>query len=465
MRLINTLLTSLIITLAMGCRDSRFLDAIPDQALIIPKTLDDFQAILDNDVIMNGGGISQQGVLPSIGGIAAEEFALLESYYQQLPDFFKQVYTWQTEMPTFGEDLYDWTYPYRAIYYANTVLDGLAIYQPTAADQDHWNRLKGSALFFRAFMYYHLAEVFAPPYRETSATTDLGLPLRLKSDLGEPLERASNRTTYERILTDLAEATVLLPDLPDVRTRPSKAAAYALNARIRLSMQRYEEALTMADQALAMHDDLMDYRAMNTSLTYPNPRFNPEVIFHATLIAANTAARRSVLGSWRPTATLSELYAEEDIRSKLFYQTASPFNFKGSYNGNTYLFGGLATDELWLIKAECLARKGQTTESMLALNHLRILRFPTESFTRSVANSATDALTQILLERRRQLAYRGLRWSDLRRLNQEDDRQETLVRVINGITYTLPPNDPRYVYPIPDNVIALNPFIIQNNRK
>jgi hypothetical protein len=61
-----------------------------------------------------------------------------------------------------------------------------------------------------------------------------------------------------------------------------------------------------------------------------------------------------------------------------------------------------------------------------------------------------------LLERRKELCFRGLRWQDLRRLNKEPEYAKTLTRKIDGITYTLPPNDPKYVFPIPPNVIALS---------
>ena len=59
---------------------------------------------------------------------------------------------------------------------------------------------------------------------------------------------------------------------------------------------------------------------------------------------------------------------------------------------------------------------------------------------------------------------RGLRWTDLRRLNRDPRYAVTLTRSINGTTYMLPPNDARYVYPIPDAVIAANPGMEQNVR-
>jgi len=59
---------------------------------------------------------------------------------------------------------------------------------------------------------------------------------------------------------------------------------------------------------------------------------------------------------------------------------------------------------------------------------------------------------------------RGTRWIDLRRLNKEGLYTTNLQRVVNGTVYTLPANDPRYTYPIPDEVIQFNPSMPQNPR-
>jgi hypothetical protein len=68
---------------------------------------------------------------------------------------------------------------------------------------------------------------------------------------------------------------------------------------------------------------------------------------------------------------------------------------------------------------------------------------------------ATEALNIILIERRKELLMRGLRWMDIKRLNKED-AGIVMKRTINGQTYTLLPNDLRYSFPIPEDVISLS---------
>ena len=126
-------------------------------------------------------------------------------------------------------------------------------------------------------------------------------------------------------------------------------------------------------------------------------------------------------------------------------------------------FTGLATDEIYLIKAECLARKNQVSEALTVLNTLLENRYKTGEFVPLSAATPTEALNKILLERRKELVWRSLRWTDLKRLNKEG-ANITLYREINSNHYTLPPNDPKYVFPIPDDEILLS-NIDQNNRK
>jgi hypothetical protein len=76
-------------------------------------------------------------------------------------------------------------------------------------------------------------------------------------------------------------------------------------------------------------------------------------------------------------------------------------------------------------------------------------------FQAVTASSAADALTKILTERRKELVFRGLRWADIKRLNLEG-ANISLTRKLNGQTYTLSPNHPRFALPIPDDVIQIS---------
>jgi len=75
-----------------------------------------------------------------------------------------------------------------------------------------------------------------------------------------------------------------------------------------------------------------------------------------------------------------------------------------------------------------------------------------------------NVLKLIVEERRKELAFRGgIRWGDLKRLNRVPELATELTRKIDGQTYRLQPNDPRYSFLIPADVISLS-GINQNDR-
>jgi hypothetical protein len=169
--------------------------------------------------------------------------------------------------------------------------------------------------------------------------------------------------------------------------------------------------------------------------------------------------------NYRVDSLLYKSYDSNDLRSKLYFISNGPgtVGFIGSYDGTRSLFNGLATDEIYLIKAECEARIGSKDSAMDELNKLLSTRWITGTFVPFSATNSDDTLNIILTERRKKLILRGSRWFDLRRLNKDPRFAKTLTRVENGVTYTLPPLDPRYTFSLPVQVVALT-GIQQNNR-
>ncbi|MNH23081.1 hypothetical protein D3C79_829630 [compost metagenome] len=93
-------------------------------------------------------------------------------------------------------------------------------------------------------------------------------------------------------------------------------------------------------------------------------------------------------------------------------------------------------------------------EAMDYLNALLVKRYKTGTYVPLSETDPNKALAVILLERRKQLLFRGLRWLDLRRLNTDARFATTLKRTLDGVEYLLPPNDNRYTFPIPNYIIA-----------
>jgi hypothetical protein len=442
--------------LITACKKSAFLDARPDSSISIPTSIADCQALMDNDVDMNGYGRSGY---PSLGETGSDDYYVSNSFYSQYTPTDQNAVIWAADIYA-DPEVNDWDRPYRTVLYSNVVLDALKNFHPVAMELDSFNNAKGSAFFFRGFAYFQLAQIFTKPYEVGTAAADpLGLPLRKSTDIDEKFTRSSLLETYDQITGDLSAAIPLLPNISLSITRPSRAAAYAMLARVYLSMRKYSNALLYADSSLQLRRELMDYNNVVPTGALPFTRTNPEVIFGAAMFPTGPCA----VGRSFADSLLLASYQVNDVRKTLFFKGG---RFFGMYDENGYAFCGLATDEMYLTRAECYARTGNIDAAMNDLDSLMIKRMATGAFTPYTAVDVNDALQQILQERRKELLYRGLRWTDLRRLNKDASTATTLTRTVGGTIYTLSPNSPRYVYYIPPAVINFNkPNILQNDTR
>jgi hypothetical protein len=456
---IINLVLFVIVALGFASCQKDFLNAKPNKALLVPETLTDFQTLLDNSS-------SVMNIVPYLNEVGTDDIYTSNSGLISQSQEIQNAYVWAPKI--FHERTSsDWNIPYQQVLYANIVLDGLKDFKADATTQTQFNEITGSALFMRAFAFYNVAQEFAAPYNATSANQVLGIPIRLTSDVNEISKRGTLQQTYDQIMNDLLKAVDLLPAVQAYKTRPTKASALAMVARVFQTMENYKMAAQYADLSLTSYNKLIDYNSLNDTdaMPFPSslPNGNDEVLFYSALIYNGFISGSSTLTSI--DTLLYKSYTSNDLRKTVFFNKMADtlILFKGSYAVNGYEFGGLSTNEVYLISAECNARNGNTSNAMAALNTLLKTRWKTGTFIPYTANSPDDALVQILKERRKELVYRNTRWTDLRRLNKDPRFAVTLQRSINGQIYTLPPNDKRYVLPIPDDVISAS-GIEQNPR-
>ncbi|MEJ8802139.1 RagB/SusD family nutrient uptake outer membrane protein [Pontibacter sp. H249] len=434
----------LLLCAATSCES--FLDERPDKALVVPATLQDLEALLDDHAVIANN-------YPSMTEVSADNYYLTDADWAGLPEEeYRRAYTWEKDR-VFIPSRNDWYFAYRSVYSANTVLETVGKIQRTPAEAARWDNVKGQAMFVRASSFLQAALLWAPVYRENTAATDLGIPLRLDTDFNKPSVRSSVQQSFQRIIKDLKAASPLLPVTPVHVIRPSRPAAYGLLARTYLYMGNYPLAEAYADSSLQLNAMLMNYNSLNATASFPIARYNPEVILHSLFMSLNPSL---AISRARIVPELYGSYDANDLRKSVFFRSNGDgsFAFKGSYS-NSGLFGGIATDELYLTRAEARARQGKIPEALGDLNTLLATRWKEGTFVPLTTDDQAEALQLILQERRKELVMRGLRWMDLKRLNR-DGAGITLTRTVNGQTYTLPPNDPRYALPIPDDVMELS---------
>lgn len=441
-------LTGLIMLLIIFSSCKKYLDAKPDKKLVVPTSVEDLQGILDYHYFMNDQS-------SEASEIASDNYYLTEDGYLSLPhDRMRSAYLWKRDIFT-GMTPTDWQNEYTVVYNANVVLDNIDKILRDASNSSSWDNCKGSALVYRAKSFYEVAQIWTIAYDSTTAASDLGIPLRITSDFNVPSIRSSIQATYNQIISDLQASIKLLPNNPLHPYRPSKAAAYGYLARTYLAMRSYNKAKLYADSCLQLNNHLIDYNNIDSSLFMPfaNVTFtNPENIMHSICWLGNY----NLAFIWgRVDSLLYQSYETNDLRKSIFFAQGSDggYYYRGSYDAtNIFNYNGIATDEMYLIRAECFAREGNLSLAITDLNSLLSKRWRTGTFTPVIAVDASEALGKILVERRKELVYRMLRFGDIKRLNKEG-ANITMKRIIQGQVYTLPPNDPRYALPIPNDVI------------
>lgn len=431
----------------ISCKKN-WMEEKPNKNLDVPTSIKDFQSMLDHTSFMND-------YRPALGEVSADNYYVTDKMWLGYNVDTRNKYSWNKEIYTDQvTDNPNWNFVWRGVLQANVVLDGVDKTEDVGSPA--WNNIKGSAHFYRAESFFDLAQIYARPYSLTFPDAP-GIPLRLTADPNPKSVRAGLQETYQQILSDLHTAADYLPVTALYKTRPSKPAAYALLSRVYLTMQDYSHAFQYADSCLKLYDSLIDYNTLNPNTTFPVTTLNKEVLFHAVM-GNELYANFPIVDT-----NLYKSYNVNDLRLKIFFKanaTNGGMMFTGTYTGGSSsvgrlnYFAGIATDEVYLTRAECYARAGDISAAMKDLNALMIKRFKTGTFVPFTANNTTEALDIILKERRKETIFRGLRWVDLRRLNS-DGANIVLTRKVDNQTYTLEPNSARYTLSIPPDIIQL----------
>ena len=436
----------MVIIMASAC--NKYLDKKPNQSLTTPSTLDDLSQLLNDYDRMNGN-------YPSAGEISADNYYLLDDGWASTGlELHRNLYLWLK----FDQVGSDWTSPYTAILTVNVILDNLdKVALNTAAQKEEATELKARALFIRAYYHFALSQLFMPVYNVATANTDLGIPLKLSADINEKIFRSSSEKTYDCIITDVKNAINDLPATPDKKYLPSRPAAYGLLARVYLSKQDYRQAGLYADSCLNLYNTLIDYNSIDSASDAPFSQFNDEDIYDTQ------AAYPSALyqGNAKVDSVLYNSFSDNDIRKEAFFSSNGDgtYFFKGNYTGKVddpTMFTGIATDEMYITRAECLTRQGDSSNALNDLNTLLGNRFTKGTFEPYTLPVPEGLLKLILNERRKELMFRELRWTDLRRLNKEPAFADTLYRFINGQKYQLLPGSLRYTLQIDKRTIDIS---------
>ena len=455
----------LIVLFFFSCQD--FVNETP-KGNLIPKTVDDMGMILDAFDIFEPNAIAFGHGNQTL---MTDDCKLPEDVASSANPAVVNSYTWAEHLFDVSKNDGNWEGFYHVIYLCNYILEKIDD-APEGSGEYSRDFVKGSALLNRAHSFFILVNLYAEHYDENTASTALGVPMPLESDINIKYGRVAVAEVYDRVLIDMKEAVKLLSNKSEYTFQATKPAALGLLSRFYLYQGEYKKAWQYADSVLQIVPELKDY---NTIEQYESgqPDFGldnwapysgwekPDVIFYKenSDLSSKYYLSDELMTLMDPTS---------DLRYQNFVTNYKYYSFVEDPNGYRYsdesdLNRGISLGEVYLTEAEAKLRDNNVEGALTALNELRANRYA--AGTPDVTETNPDALLQIILdERRRETIFKGLRWFDLKRLNKDPKTAKTITHTLFGDTHTLEPGSRRYVLPIPRKVIELNSLIEQNPR-
>jgi starch-binding outer membrane protein, SusD/RagB family len=340
-----------------------------------------------------------------------------------------------------------WTNAYTGINIANNVLSALDVIE----DEGRRDRVEGEALFIRGLLHFQLVRLYGRPYADGDPASNLGVPLATEPTRAIGDEQRVPRNTvaevYAQVEADLIAARDLLPQANGFFA--TTHAASAILARVYLEQERWELAAAEADRVIQSGRFAL---AANYADAFANVENNAEYVFAMQITPQDgdnslnefygTAPGR---GDIDMTARHMQRYEAGDARADHFYVDSDGYVrtekwATGPSAGTNIPVVRLA--EMYLVRAEANLRAGT-----------QIGAAPVDDVNRIRERAQLDPLetvtvSDVLRERRVELAFEGHRLYDARR-NRE-------------MIGSLPWNHQRLVYPIPQREIDANPSLVQN---
>jgi starch-binding outer membrane protein, SusD/RagB family len=359
-----------------------------------------------------------------------------------------------------------WSTAYRLINEANIIINGA---EETQTSQSHRDRLMGEAYFLRGLAYHELLRVYSyEPNHPLLSQWNQGVIIRTSPTLGLSDADLRARSTviegYEQAERDFLAALPLLRN----NDRGSvyfadEATIHAGLARLYQYWERWEEALDHAEEAVSLakgsltdfseHDNIYDI--------LPNPESIFELSFDNTHGSSGSLnAVTNPPPGWfdaLPSAELLDLYDDDDLRNNLYaiHDDGYPYILKytGTVGQNTDHIAVFRVSEMILIQAEAHYELNDEASAISALELLRSNR-GLEAFETAPAGNAL--FEEIYDERRRELAFEGHRWFDLKRRAMDVPKPQV------NLNPAVPFDDVRILAPLSSTQVENNPSLDQN---
>jgi len=343
-----------------------------------------------------------------------------------------------------------WLDGYYCISICNQVIKNLNL-----VTEDRKERVEAEARFIRGLVYFELVKVYARTYTDGNPAQNPGVPIVTEeSDQFAKIPRSTVQAVYDLVLSDLTFAATNLPATNNFFA--TTYAARAILSRVYLMQNNYSNALTNANAVLqntgftltADFDDAFNKTCLQGTDRSKNGNATKEDVFAIQITTQdgtnnlNTFFADALFGG-RGEIYIDPphfaLYEDGDERAGLFFDDTYTAKFNNQF-GNVPI---VRLAEMYLTRAECNFRLGSSVGAS-PLADINTIRERADLPPLTTISS----LSQILRERRLELAFEGHLLHDLKRTQSSV-----------GPLYF---DNPSLIFPIPQREILINPDLEQN---
>lgn len=374
---------------------------------------------------------------------------------------------------------------YSIVRRANSILENIEKF-PAGAFKDN---AKGEALAVRAMTYFDMARVYSKTYTN-AGPADSTLPYVVSTDPTVTPSKEPVKGFYDKVIADLTLAATLVNSTNVVGSgigssisRFNKRSVNAILSRVLLYKGDYQGVIAAANTVLATspnYGTLSTFNGIWKDSTDAGVLLKVKMTSIDNVNTQGTNYYQTVSGGIKSEYVveynLAQDFASNDIRRMAYIRTST---FNGSVYNNVIKYAGrvgqpagvvdakvIRSAEVLLNRAESYFRSGMETEALADLQTLKANRYIGYDATTDIY-AGQALLTEILRQRRLELAFEGDRFWDLKRRNAPVERDPSKGDKADGtgtpyVFTTLPAGDPKFNLPYPQSEISFNPNFTQN---
>jgi len=463
-------------SLLVWCSCDSFLDKQPRGSAIAEST-EHYNGLFNSVEFMNLSlGVSYYSYWKSDEILFTPEcythLAGMASYPQSIINAFQ----YRENVYREDENCQEWATCYKNIYTYNVITNGVL---KATGDELSKKYLYAEARVSRAYLHFLLAQWFAMPYNESTAATELAVPIVTEANSqASEFERATVKQLYDFVTTEMEAACPDLEERNEHKMRVYKATGYTMLGKVYWMMGKYDKAIAPLTTAKEIIENdpttyFYDYNEEQAPFGYqeismgdldgliPYKFRSHEVLFNKQnplMLSFYAQYYDQVVPFLKPE--VYALFDEYDLRrNRIVTQNAygEPLPYPSAVFPGSMVNFGVELPELYLMLAESEARAGSESNArslLLALREKRMLSghaaIPAEVVSRE------DLIRFCVDEQTREFVGTGYRWYNIRRLWNDPLFQDMkpITHSDGTATYTL--QEAQLKMEIPETVLIWN---------